>query len=120
FSNRRDGARAFAAKLHRTFGSFVCPVAKVDIDEVDSDGFELDQDLARAWLRRGLVDVLEGFWPAQRIGDYGFHVADSTTAIPASACVSSKRISSRRNASTSARQLASITLSEIPAVAQLR
>ena len=118
--NRRDGSSAFAAKLHRVFRSFICAVAKVYVDEVDTDGFELDQDLAWRGLRRGLVDVFEGFGPAERIGDYSFHVADSTTAMSEWACVSRRRINSRRSASTRARQLASMTLSEMPAVAQLR
>jgi len=42
FTDRGDDASAFAAELHWSFRSLVCAVAKVDVDEVNPDGFELD------------------------------------------------------------------------------
>jgi len=69
-----DGAGSLAAEANRGFGSFVEAGSKIGIDEVDTDGRDLDERFAIAGLRCGEIDVLEIFGTTDGIGNDSLHM----------------------------------------------
>ena len=69
------GARGFTARDQRQRG-FVDAFAEVDLDEVDADGLNAQQDLARSRLGDGQVGELKNFGSASRVELNGFHDCD--------------------------------------------
>ena len=68
-------ARGFAAGDQGQRG-FVDAFAEIDLDEVDADGFNAHQDLARSRLGNGQIGQLQDFRSASRMNLDGFHDRD--------------------------------------------
>ena len=68
-------AGSLATRSHGQRG-FVLAAAEIYLNEIDTDGFDTDEDLSRAGLRNGQINLLKDLGSAYGANLNGFHITE--------------------------------------------